>query len=242
MPAEIIDATCPSCHRKNLLLKRLTEGIYRCDHCQSQLSNQFISSTSQTQIAMQGGKIVSLSILVSVGLLVSFVRGALGVSQSPTISSALVTSQSKAVADLPIIMAQSRSLPSETTFISQFTGSGGALTVVNGTKQDAFVKLVEPLSRTLIAAFFVKSGTTLTQEQIPDGTYRVLFVLGKGWNSQTQSFNKGKSFARFDKSLNFTTTQLGNGIQYKVFKITLHPVVGGNARTSGINEQEFSRY
>jgi hypothetical protein len=242
MPTEIIDVTCPSCLKKNPLFKQLTKETYRCDHCQCSHSDSFMSLISRTQLALKGGKIVGFSILVSVGLLVCSMRSALGSSQSPSLPLSPVTSQPKPRSNPPIVMTRNRSLPSETTFISQFTGSGGALTVINGTKQDAFVKLVEPLSRTLIAAFFVKSGTTLTQEQIPDGTYNVLFVLGKGWNSQTQSFTKGKRFAKFDKSLNFTTAQIANGVQYKVFKITLNPVVGGNARTSGINEQDFNRY
>jgi hypothetical protein len=104
------------------------------------------------------------------------------------------------------------------------------------------VKLIEPISRTLMAAFFVKSNSSFMQEQIPDGTYKVLFVLGNGWNVQTQSFTKNKSFAKFDKLLNFTTMQVSGGIQYKVFKITLHPVTGGKARTSGVSQKEFDSY
>jgi hypothetical protein len=162
--------------------------------------------------------------------------------QLPSATATSIPPQSKTVRDSTIFTAQNRSLPSGTTLLSQFQGGNGALTVSNGTKQDAFVKLVDPRSRTLIAAFFVKSGSTVTQQQIPDGNYQVLFVLGKGWNSTTQSFTKNKNFAKFDKSLDYTTTQLSGRIQYKVFKITLHPVAGGKARTSGVNEQEFNRY
>jgi hypothetical protein len=153
-----------------------------------------------------------------------------------------VTSQAKTVPNSPIVLAQPRSLPSVITHISQFMGSGGSLTVSNGTGKDAFVKLVEPNSRTLVAAFFVKSGSSSTQQQIPDGTYKVLFVLGNGWNPNTQSFAKGKSFAKFDKSLNFMTMQVIGGVQYRAFKITLHPVRSGNATKSGVSEQEFNRY
>jgi hypothetical protein len=126
-------------------------------------------------------------------------------------------------------------------FVSQMMG-GGALTVSNGTGRDAYVKLVEPNSRTLVAAFSVKSNSSFTQEQIPDGAYRVLFVLGNGWNPQTQSFTKNKSFAKFDKLLNFTTMQMMGGIQYRVFKITLHPVRSGKAKTSGVSQKEFDSY
>jgi hypothetical protein len=119
---------------------------------------------------------------------------------------------------------------------------GGALTVSNGTNRDAYVKLIEPNSRILRAAFFVKSNSSFMQEQIPDGTYKVLFVLGNGWNAQTQAFTKNKSFAKFDKLLNFTTMQVSGGIQYRVFKITLHPVTGGKARTSRVSQKEFESY
>jgi hypothetical protein len=140
-----------------------------------------------------------------------------------------------------IVTSQHQSLPSHTGFISQAMG-GGTLKVSNGTNRDAYVKLIEPNFQQLVSAFFVKSNSSYTLNPVPDGTYRVIFALGKSWNPKTQAFAQSKSFAKFDKPLNFTTVQLGNEIQYKVFQITLHPVVGGKARTSGVNEQEFKRY
>jgi hypothetical protein len=134
-----------------------------------------------------------------------------------------------------------KSLPLNSTLVSQMM-SGGVLTVSNGTGREAYVKLVEQNSRALMASFFVKSNSSFTQEQIPDGTYRVLFVLGNGWNSQTRSFAKDKSFAKFNQPLNFTTLQTSGGIQYRVFKITLHPVAGGQAKTSGVSQKEFDGY
>jgi hypothetical protein len=131
-------------------------------------------------------------------------------------------------------------LPLSTVLISQ--AMGGALTVSNGTNRDAYVKLIDPSSRLLVGAFLVQSNSSYTLERIPDGTYRVLFVLGQGWNPNTQSFTKNKNFAKFDKALAYVTTQLGNSIRYKAFKITLHPVIGGNTTTSGLNEAEFNRY
>lgn len=240
MPAEMIDVTCPSCHKKNLLLKQSTKGTYRCSHCQYPLSNPFISSTSQTQSALKSGKLIGFSFLVSISLLVFFARSALGSSPSPPLSSASVTSQPKPVPNPPIVMAKKRSLPSDTVLISQ--AGGGSLKVSNGTNRDAYVKLIEPRSRILVGVFYVKSNSTFTLNQIPDGTYQVLFMLGEGWNPNTRSFTKNKRFAKFDKSLNFTTTPLINGIQYSAFQITLHPVVNGNTTTSGVNEQEFNRY
>lgn len=120
--------------------------------------------------------------------------------------------------------------------------SGGVLKVANGTNRDAYVKLINPDSHESIAEFYVKSNSVYTLEQIPDGTYQVLFELGTGWNAQTQDFSQNKSFSKFNESLKFTTRQLGNEIQYRVFEITLHPVPNGKARTSAVSRQEISRY
>jgi hypothetical protein len=210
MSAKIIDVSLSLC-RKNLSLK--------------------LSSNR---------RIVSLSILVSVGFIVSFVSTVLAANPSLPKSSTHVTSQSKTILKTPNVIARNGALPLRPVLISQVMG--GALTVSNGTNRDAYVKLVDPNSRVLVAAFYVKSNSSFTQEQIPDGNYKVLFVLGNGWNSQTQAFAKNKSFAKFNQLLNFTTMQMAGGIQYRVFKITLHPVVGGKAKTSGVSQKEFDGY
>jgi hypothetical protein len=174
------------------------------------------------------------------GSIVSFLFSAQIILFSSMPALAETTPSSTPTRKAILLAAKNRSLPSQTGLLSQ--AMGGSLKVSNGTNRDAYVKLIEPNFQQLVAAFFVKSNSSYTLNPIPDGTYRVLFALGKNWNPGTQSFAQSKSFAKFDKPLSFTTTQLGNGIQYKVFQITLHPVVGGKARTSGVNEQEFKRY
>jgi hypothetical protein len=242
MLAKTINFTCSLCHKKNRSFKCSTQEAYKCDYCHNQFSNPSIVTTLPTQSTFQGGKIVGLSLLVSVGLLAFFVRSVLASNPLLPISSTSVTSESKTIPNLPSIIPINRSLPSSPVLVSQSMNGGGALTVSNGTGRDAYVKLVDPNSRTLVAAFSVKSNSSFTQERIPDGAYRVLFVLGNGWNAQTQSFSKNKSFAKFDKLLNFTTTQMTGGIQYRVFKITLHPVPRGKAKTSGVSQKEFDSY
>ena len=142
----------------------------------------------------------------------------------------------------PLVIARNRSLPSSTVLVSPATSGGGSLKVTNGTNRAAYIKLVDPRSRTLVAAFYVKSNSIFTLKQVPDGTYQVLFVLGEDWDAKTQSLTGSKHFSKFDRSLNFTTTQLSDRIEYTVFQLTLHPVVGGNATTSSVDEREFTRY
>ncbi len=240
MPKAMISNTCASCHKKNLLLKQSITEAYRCDHCQCLLSNPFVSSPFQIQSTLKSGKLIGFSFLVSVGLLVCSMRSALASSQSPSLSLSPVTSQPRLLPNPLIVITKNRSLPSDTTLVSQAIGS--SLKVSNGTSRDAYVKLIEPRSRTLVGSLYVKAKSASTLNQIPDGTYHVLFVLGEGWNPKAQSFKKNKRFAKFDKPLNFTTVQLGNGIQYKGFQITLHPVVGGKVPAREVNEREFNRY
>jgi hypothetical protein len=190
----------------------------------------------QNQGTLKSSKLFSFSMLIGISIPIFFVQSVSAGHQTFLTSAIPISSQSSTE------IGQKRSLPSETTHISQLMGSGGSLRVSNGTNRNAYVKLVELRSRTLVGALYVKANSTLTLNQIPDGTYQVLFVLGEGWNPNTQSFTKNKYFAKFNQSLNFTTMQLGNSIQYRVFQLTLHPVAGGKARTSGVNEQEFNRY
>jgi hypothetical protein len=240
MSKETFGVTHPHRSRKNLLSKHTTKGAYGEDHCQRQPAESLMTSIPSSKTAFQGGKTVGF-ILVSAGLLLCPARIALGSSQSPPLFLSPTTSQTKPDPGSTAVITKNLSIPSDTALVSQVI-SGGSLTVSNGTNSDAYVKLVEPLSRTLVGALYVNTNSTLTLNYIPDGNYQVLFVLGEGWDPNTQSFTTNKYFAKFDQSLNFTTMQLGNSIQYKAFQLTLHPVVNGNAMTSSVNEQEFNSY
>ncbi len=101
MPQEMIDVTCPWCHKKNLLFKRSTNGIYRCSHCQRQLlSDPFVSSKQQIQASLSGDfsirRIASISILtVSAGFgLLALIRGCSDEGQLSSLSSAPIASSS----------------------------------------------------------------------------------------------------------------------------------------------------
>jgi hypothetical protein len=183
---------------------------------------------------------ISASAVVAIAAIAGYSHS--GNAQLSGSTSLPLTTQAETSPNLPFLVAKNRSLPSGTVLVPPSTKGGGAFKVINGTNQDAFIKLVNPNSPTLVAAFYVASGSNFTLQQVPDGTYQVLFVLGTNWNSKTQSFTKNKRFARFDKSLNFTTIQADNRIRYKAYQITLNPVVGGNATTNRVNEQEFRRY
>lgn len=220
------------------------------------LNKSRISSSSSKQycglrrlgegIVLTSWKTVGVSILAVCGLLVLVSCSGDDQSSSPPsypyTFSAPVASQSETIPKQPLIVPTNRSLPSSTVLVSPAKRGRGSLKVSNGTNRDAYIKLVDPHSRKLVAAFYVKSNSTLKLKKVPDGTYQVLFVLGEDWDSKTRSFTRSKRFAKFDRSLDFTTTRSTNRIQYRVFELTLNSVFGGNATSSEVNDQEFAHY
>ncbi|MBW4464002.1 MAG: hypothetical protein KME07_00995 [Pegethrix bostrychoides GSE-TBD4-15B] len=253
--------TCLWCHQKNRLYQQAAQGSYTCGSCQKQIPNPFGSSPPPPQSAAKSSKtfdfvILTGVVLAGVGLLTFSIRILSRGEQLPPVASmpvksAVTASSPKPIPSLsvsspsvpsPSVVLQNRSLPASKVLVSPTSSGDGKLKVSNGTARDAYVKLVDSVSRKLVTAFYVKSSANFTVEQIPDGTYAVLFVTGEDWDAKTKSFTRRGSFTKFDKSLNFVTKQASNGIQYTIIKLTLNPVVNGNATLSGVDEQEFGRY
>jgi hypothetical protein len=192
-----------------------------------------------------GMKMLGLSILAVFGLLV-VVSNDSGDAKTAYPASGANAVKPRILSKQSLVALKNRTLPSNIVFVSPAQIGGGSLNVSNGTSHDAYIKLVDPKSRTLVAAFYVKSNSSFMLKQIPDGVYQVLFVSGTDWDSEKQSFTRSASFSRFDRALNFVTTQRNDSqgvyTRYTVFKLTLHPVAHGNARTSRVNAKEFTRY
>lgn len=243
--------TCPSCNQKNRLYPQVNQGIYHCGTCYRQLPDPSIPQTLHNHPTTDR-KIIGLIILVGVLLtsagLFSFVKGIL-LAGSPSfpiagtpITGTPVRASPQPVVSPPSMPLQNRSLPGSKVLVPLAASGDGSLKVSNGTNRDAYVKLIDPASRKLIAAFYVKSNSDLKLEQIPDGTYVVLFTTGEDWDAKAKSFTRSSNFTKFDKSLNFVTKQLTDGRQYTIIELTLNPVPGGNATTHGVSEQDFGQY
>jgi hypothetical protein len=120
----------------------------------------------------------------------------------------------------------------------------GKLTLDNGLADDAHVKLI--LNDSLVASFYVRGGEQFTFDHIPNGSYRLLYCTGYGWNSERRDFIRGRSASRYDTPLVFATRQRTEGNQIivstDVLTLTLHKVINGNAKASGISLVEFDRY
>lgn len=122
---------------------------------------------------------------------------------------------------------------------SQRRTGRGQLKVDNSAGHDAVVKLVQG-GRPMVSVY-VGQGSSATVGQINDGSYEMFYTSGDDWDGQLKTFTRSCQFKRFEKSAEFTTTQIKGGIRYTVESIGLQPAIGGNARTTVVPAQSFPR-
>jgi len=138
----------------------------------------------------------------------------------------------------------SASLPNGTEIVKRRRTAGyGKLTVDNGTAYDAVLELVDGKTQKAIRVFYVTSGEKFTEDRVGPGTYSVYYMTGTDWNSTAKVFNQVVESGVFDQTATFAeerNDQTGE-VDFHEFSITLQPVVGGNARTSTLDAEEFKR-
>ncbi|WP_405012829.1 hypothetical protein [Kitasatospora sp. NBC_01539] len=109
----------------------------------------------------------------------------------------------------------------------------GELTVDNGGGGDAVLTLVRGSDTAY--SFYVAKGRTAKVTGIRDGAYDVYFTGGSDWDAGTKRFTRDCSFTKFDDGLDFATTSR----TYSTWKLSLRPVVGGNASTTHVPADAF---
>jgi hypothetical protein len=136
------------------------------------------------------------------------------------------------------------SLPNGTEILKRRRNGGhGKFTVDNGTAEDAVVELVNIETKKAIRAFYVESGKKFTEDHIGPGTYSIYYMTGVGWDASARQFSRRGECDAFDQTATFSEQrdEESGKIEVSEFTITLHPVVGGTAHTSGLDSGEFSR-
>jgi hypothetical protein len=117
----------------------------------------------------------------------------------------------------------------------------GKLTITNGNSEDAAVIVSNLAADTADRLVYVRAGTTTILRNISPGKYRLKFQIGKDWDDAADDFQCVTATAEFDRPASFQEEQTTNGIRYSTVNITLHKLVGGNARTTSINPAAFRR-
>jgi len=135
------------------------------------------------------------------------------------------------------------SLPNGTE-VQAITGPNGLgeLRIRNGTATDAVAKLRDsgPPFATR-RAVYIRAGSEVTLRGLPPQTFNLIFALGVDWDTATSGFRAARSYQRFQDVLLFTESPIEGGRKYKTYEAGLDPIIGGNARTSPITQEEFER-
>jgi len=125
------------------------------------------------------------------------------------------------------------------TMIRSPTGGSGRLEIDNGGGNDTVVSMVRVGARTPVLTVYVRGGAKTNVGRIRDGTYRIFMTGGQDWDPALHVFTRNCNFQQFDNTFPFTTTYTANGSTSRGWKITLLPVVGGNASTSDVAPDNF---
>jgi len=138
---------------------------------------------------------------------------------------------------------QDRRLPSGTRISPDSGPAGrGQLTIDNSSGQDSVVKVVSLEEGRLVRHVFVQRGATVNLSHLHEGDYKVLFAVGEDWDRARFRFTRYQGFFEFGKSLDFTETELSNGVEYSHHSITLYTTPLGNVKREVISEAEFDAH
>jgi len=115
----------------------------------------------------------------------------------------------------------------------------GTLKVINGTYQDAAIKLVDHNSGKTYRFVYIRANHDITLNGIGSCLCTLKFTTGKDWDSRSRKFRRNSSFSKFEQTLNFREARTASGVRWMNYTATLHPVANGKARTSSIRERDF---
>jgi hypothetical protein len=119
---------------------------------------------------------------------------------------------------------------------SSMTGRS-SLQIDNGGTRDAVVTVMKGKSTAF--SVYVRKKAKFKVRGVRDGSYKIFFTHGVDWDGKSKSFTRECSFERFQKTVNFKTTFTATQIRWHDWRVTLHAISGGNARTSDVDPEQF---
>jgi hypothetical protein len=112
-------------------------------------------------------------------------------------------------------------------------GGNGELQISGPPGNDAVIKLRD--GDESVRNIYVRKGTTVNVDQIPDGNFDVYAAHGVDWNESTGRFTRECVFTKFDDKLEFTTT----ATTYTTWQLQLTETAFGNAPSTPVDPAEF---
>jgi hypothetical protein len=124
------------------------------------------------------------------------------------------------------------------SFVRRETLNGrSSLEISNGSPRDAVVTVVRGGAKAF--SVYVRKKAKFKVRGVRDGNYKVFFTHGVDWDGKNRAFTRECSFERFQRTVKFKTTFTATQIRWHDWRITLHTVSGGNARTSPVDPDDF---
>lgn len=223
---------CPECGRTPRIERlQLTSASSEtiCDR-----SNLITAQSSSSNFLKRGIALTAVTAISVLGIVVSLSRTqpqqAPLATEAMPVNSTLEPSPSRS----PVSLANGTNI-----IPPQDLQGRGQLKIVNGTKYDAAVKLVDSVSGKIHRFVYIQANQELTLKNISPCSCILKFTQGTDWDSTTQKFLQNRSFSQFSNPLDFKEIQKETGVEWMEYRVTLHAVPHGKARTARIDESDF---
>jgi hypothetical protein len=113
----------------------------------------------------------------------------------------------------------------------------GELAIENGTDEDALLTLSR--DGRAVYAVYVRASADTELTGIADGDYEMFVAQGDGWNDGLRRFTASPDYTKFNDRAPFATVREAGAVRYTRLRITLQPVVGGNAGTLPVDPGSY---
>jgi hypothetical protein len=250
--------TCRRCGRKNRVPSYSRKLRPVCGYCKAPLSESVFMIAKRVVLRVRPiwiatGVAVSAILLAVVAYQAATHMSIFSRLQTPHPQKSNQAQTSSRVLPVNISHPKNNSMPqinrrlANSTLIRSGALDGlGKLKINNGLSYDAAAKLIDRKNEKCVAYFYVTAGSVHTITGVPDGDYRLLFVVGEDWDNQAQLFTRPTGVSEFNKRLDFETRRRYEGDyvyqEHSVMEMTLHPVPGGNVKTHSISLEDFKKY
>ena len=127
--------------------------------------------------------------------------------------------------------------PNSGEVLARVLDGGGHTLKVNGGGEDGLVKLRQD-GRTVLS-FYVRAGESAGVDDIPDGTYQVLFAHGSEFSRGCGEFLVDMSVSADPDPLVLAVTQEGDASYFAIMEYTLTRQAGGNFEPDVLDAEAF---
>ena len=104
---------------------------------------------------------------------------------------------------------------------------------------DAVVRLADSVAKKTRWLVYVRANSEFTNTGLGAGVCDLQFTTGMDWDQTQRRFLRDQSYSQFESRLEFGETVTDQGVEWADFKLTLNPVLDGNAGTTSINASDF---